>query len=47
MKTTLIVNSRGVITLPAALRRALSIKANDQLIAKTTLERLERPARGY
>ena len=36
MKTTLTVNSRGVVTLPAALRRALGIKADDQLIAETT-----------
>lgn len=36
MKTTLIVNSRGVVTLPAKLRKALGIKADDQLIAETT-----------
>jgi antitoxin PrlF len=36
MKTTLIVTSRGVVTLPAKLRRALGIKADDQLIAETT-----------
>ena len=36
MKTFLTVNSRGVVTLPAALRRALGIKADDQLIAETT-----------
>jgi len=36
MKTTLTVNSRGVVTLPVALRRALGIKANGQLIAETT-----------
>ena len=36
MKTILTVNSRGVVTLPAALRRALGIKADDQLIAETT-----------
>jgi bifunctional DNA-binding transcriptional regulator/antitoxin component of YhaV-PrlF toxin-antitoxin module len=36
MKTTLIVTSRGVVTLPAKLLRALGIKADDQLIAETT-----------
>ena len=36
MKTTLTVNSRGVVTLPAKLRKALGIKADDQLIAETT-----------
>ena len=36
MKTTLTVNSRGVVTLPAALRRAMGIKTDDQLIAETT-----------
>lgn len=36
MKATLTVNSRGAVTLPAALRRALGIKADDQLIAETT-----------
>ena len=36
MKTTLTVTSRGVVTLPARLRQALGIKADDQLIAETT-----------
>ena len=40
MKATLIVTSRGVVTLPAKLRRALGIKADDQLIAETTPEGL-------
>lgn len=40
MKTTLTVSSRGVITLPAKLRQALGIKADDQLIAETTPEGL-------
>lgn len=40
MKTTLTVTSRGVITLPARLRRALGVKADDQLIAETTPEGL-------
>ncbi len=36
MKTTLTVTSRGVVTLPAKLRRALGIEADDRLIAETT-----------
>ena len=40
MKTTLTVTRRGVVTLPAKLRRALGIKADDQLIAETTPEGL-------
>jgi antitoxin PrlF len=40
MKTTLIVTSRGVVTLPVKLRRALGIKADDHLIAETTPEGL-------
>ena len=40
MKTTLTVTSRGVVTLPAKLRRALGLKADDQLIAETTEEGL-------
>ena len=40
MKTTLTVTSRGVVTLPAKLRRALGLKADDQLIAETTSEGL-------
>lgn len=40
MKTTLTVTSRGVVTLPAKLRRALGLKADDQLIAETTGEGL-------
>jgi len=36
MKTTVIVTSRGVITLPAKLRQALGLKADDILIAETT-----------
>ena len=40
MKTTLIVTSRGVVTLPVKLRRALGLKADDQLIAETTPEGL-------
>lgn len=40
MKATLIVTSRGVITLPAKLRDALGIKPDDHLIAETTPEGL-------
>ncbi len=36
MKTTVIVNSRGVVTLPARLRKSLGIKADDHLIAEAT-----------
>lgn len=40
MKTTLTVTSRGVVTLPAKLRKAMGLKADDQLIAETTPEGL-------
>ena len=40
MKTTVTVNSRGVVTIPAKLRRAVGIKADDQLIAEATAEGL-------
>ena len=36
MKATLTITSRGVITLPAKLRRILGLKADDHLIAETT-----------
>jgi AbrB family looped-hinge helix DNA binding protein len=36
MRATVTVTSRGVVTLPARLRRALGLKADDQLIAETT-----------
>lgn len=36
MKTILTLSERGVITLPAELRHALGVSANDQLIAETT-----------
>ena len=36
MKVTLMINSRGVVTLPAKLRQAMGPKADDQLIAETT-----------
>jgi len=36
MKATLTLTNRGVVTLPAKLRRALGLKADDQLIAETT-----------
>lgn len=34
------ITSRGVITLPARLRRALGLRADDQLIAELTPEGL-------
>ena len=40
MKATLTITRRGVVTLPAKLREALGIKADDQLIAETTPEGL-------
>lgn len=40
MKATLTMTSRGVVTLPAKLREALGLKADDQLIAETTAEGL-------
>ena len=40
MKTTVFVTRRGVITLPAKLRQALGIRADDHLIAETTSEGL-------
>jgi len=38
MKTSVTVTSRGVITLPAKLRKAAGIQTEDQLIAETTPE---------
>jgi AbrB family looped-hinge helix DNA binding protein len=40
MKTLLTVTGRGVVTLPAKLRRVLGLKADTQLIAETTPEGL-------
>ena len=40
MKATVTITSRGAITLPAKLRRALGLKAEDHLIAETTPEGL-------
>ena len=40
MTTILNVSRRGVVSLPAKLRQALGIKADDQLIAETTPEGL-------
>ena len=36
MKATVTVTSRGLVTLPAKLRKALGLKADDQLIAEAT-----------
>jgi AbrB family looped-hinge helix DNA binding protein len=40
MKATLTITSRGVITLPAKIRQALGLTADDHLIAETTPEGL-------
>ncbi|MCS6995448.1 MAG: AbrB/MazE/SpoVT family DNA-binding domain-containing protein [Casimicrobiaceae bacterium] len=40
MNATLTITHRGVVTLPAKLRQALGLKANDQLIAEVTPEGL-------
>jgi len=40
MKTTITVTSRGVVTLPLALRRAMGIQGDDVLIAETTADGL-------
>ncbi len=40
MKATVTVTSRGLVTLPAKLRRAIGVQANDLLIAETTPEGL-------
>jgi antitoxin PrlF len=40
MRTAVTINSRGVVTLPAKLREALGLKADDVLIAETTPEGL-------
>ena len=40
MKAAVTVTSRGVITLPARLRRQLGLRADDQLIAEVTPEGL-------
>ena len=36
MQAILTMNSRGVVTLPAKLRQAMGLKADDPLIAETT-----------
>ena len=40
MKATVTMTSRGVVTLPAKIREAMGLKADDQLIAETTPEGL-------
>lgn len=40
MKAAVTLTSRGVVTLPAKLRQAMGLKADDQLIAETTDEGL-------
>ena len=36
MQVQLSINTRGVVTLPAKIRKAMGFQANDQLIAETT-----------
>lgn len=40
VRAAVTITSRGVITLPARLRRALGLRAEDQLIAEVTPEGL-------
>ncbi len=40
MKTMVTITSRGVVTLPARLREALGLEADDQLIAELVPEGL-------
>lgn len=40
MKTIVTVTNRGVVTLPAKLRQAMGLSADDQLIAETVPEGL-------
>ena len=45
MQNKVTINDRGVITIPAALRQAFGLKANDELIVEGTEEGiLLRPA---
>ena len=45
VKAAITITRRGVITLPARLRRALGLRADDQLIAEVTADGLVlRPA---
>jgi AbrB family looped-hinge helix DNA binding protein len=45
MKERVTINDRGVVTIPAALRRAFGLKAGEELIAEDTPEGiLLRPA---
>lgn len=40
MQVQLTINSRGAITLPAKMRKAMVFQANDQLIAEATSQGL-------
>ena len=40
MRAFLTINSRGAVTLPAKLRHAMGLKADDTLIAEATPDRL-------
>lgn len=38
MQAKVTINDRGVITLPAAIRQSLGLKANDELIVERTAQ---------
>jgi AbrB family looped-hinge helix DNA binding protein len=40
MKATVTITRRGVVSIPAKLRQALGLKADDQLVAEATPEGL-------
>ena len=40
MRATVTMTSRGVVTLPAKIRKALGLKADDELIAEATADGL-------
>ena len=40
MRSTVTINQRGVITIPARMRESLGLKANDELIIETTRQGL-------
>ena len=43
MESKTIINERGVITIPAALRRAYGLEANDELLIEAVPEGILRP----
>lgn len=40
MRSTVTINQRGVITIPARMRESLGLKANDELIIENTQQGL-------